>query len=134
MSEEDETEDFDREYSRYLAMEEQRHTGNGLLMPEPGDELDSRVSQITRVSGRKADKALTIAASYEMELGEAMIEHRKPDDSRMLKDPLTKSYLLLSLSDDGWRARQIVEMNRATHPPEQRRTLFNLFNRKKAGD
>lgn len=127
MSDELELQSFDSQLTQYMALEEQRKTGHGILVPSPGEEMKGRIPLISGVSGRPPDLYLTIAAGYEMELGDAMIEHRAPKDSQILTNSLIMDILKLTCSRNYFRAKQIEEISKVSPRPEPPRRLFGLL-------
>jgi len=115
--------------NRWINSEEDRKRAMGILAPSSDEEMELRRPIITKVSGKAPDMYRAFQAAFHIEMLRARMENRHIDWDGFLAVP---NILELSMSQGGWRAKQIEEMHKMTPKAPQRRTLIDAFMGRKS--
>jgi len=110
--------------NRWIALEDERKQGMGILVPSTNDEMDIRRSLITKVSGAPPNAYRAVKAAFHIEALMSQIENRKmrADTFRAVENVLE-----LMMSHRGWRADAVKEMAQMSPKPPVKRSIVDAF-------
>jgi len=110
--------------NRWIALEDERKQGMGILVPSTPDEMDIRRPLITKVSGAPPNAYRAIKAAFHIEMLMSQIENRRmrPDTFRAVE-----GLLELMMSHRGWRADAVKEMAQMSPKPPVKRSIVDAF-------
>src|SRR3972149_1716399 len=110
--------------NRWIALEDERKQGMGILVPSTNDEMDIRRSLITKVSGAPPNAYRAVKAAFHIEALMSQIENRK-----MRADPFraVENVLELMMSASMWNADAVKEMAQMSPKPPVKRSIVDAF-------
>ncbi len=140
--EEDPQEQQPLDVNAWVAKQEDREKGMGILAPRDKEEMDAREPYITVLRGIVPDLQLSVQAAYEKRMTDHMIDNaeyvrknavalikgekppKKFDDEDLDVVPWITHH---AASLKAFRSKQIEEMAKMSPKPPTRRSLFDLI-------